>query len=111
MRRCVSNDLSSHVGGYDNDDIAEIHFPTMGVCQSTIIKELEKNVPDFGMSLFKFIHRHHLLIGKTSDCFGQDTALVIPNITWWGVQSTAGPYAFHYTRTCQSESWHWDHQR
>mmetsp|Transcript_17897 Transcript_17897/g.34029 ORF Transcript_17897/g.34029 Transcript_17897/m.34029 type:complete len:265 (+) Transcript_17897:341-1135(+) len=55
------NQVGAHVGCHDNNAIAKVHLASVRIRQVTFIKELQQNIPNIGMPLFKLIQQQHLI--------------------------------------------------
>ena len=51
----VLYDVSTNVGGHDDDGVLEVHRSTLIVGQTTVIQDLQQDVEHIGVSLFDFI--------------------------------------------------------
>src|SRR5215211_7825465 len=51
------NPLGSHVGGHDDHRVFEVHRPALGVCQASIVEDLEQYVEDVGVGLLDLVEK------------------------------------------------------
>ena len=51
------NQLGSNVAGHNDDGVFEVHRTPFTVGQATVIKDLQENVENIGVSFFNFIEQ------------------------------------------------------
>ena len=73
--------LLPNVASHDEDSVGKVHSATLAIRQTTIIHDLEEDIQDFSMCLFNLIQQHNI-VGTTSHCLRQLSALLISYITW-----------------------------
>ena len=67
--------LGAEVGGHDDDRVAEVDPPTLGVGQVPVLQDLEQDVEDLRMRLLDLVEQDHAVV-LAPDGFGQLAALV-----------------------------------
>ncbi len=72
--------MSSDVGGHDQDGIAKINLSTQAVSQSTVFQNLEEYLCNVGMGFFDFIKKDDS-VGFASNRLSQLTTFFVPNVT------------------------------
>ena len=90
----MPNNGRAHVGGHDDDGIAEIHPTALGIGEMPIFHNLKQDVEDFGMGFFDFIQEDHR-IRTAPHGFGKLTALFVAHITRRRAHQTADIMPFH----------------
>ena len=68
------------IGGHDNDGIFKVYHPPMGICDLSVIQNLQQNIEHIRMRFFQLIKQHDG-IGLSADSFRQLSRLVIAHIT------------------------------
>ena len=72
--------LRTQVRGQNQNHVAEVHGATLTISQTTIIKHLQQNIEDLGVSLLNLVQQHHG-VGATAHGLGQLTALFVTHIS------------------------------
>ena len=72
--------LRTQVRGQNQNHVAEVHGTALTVSQTTVIKHLQQNIEDLGVSLLNLVQQHHG-VGATAHGLGQLTALFVTHIS------------------------------
>ena len=53
------NHLRAEIGSHDDDRVAKVDRPTLPVCETTVIENLQQNVENVRMRFLDFIEQNH----------------------------------------------------
>ncbi|MNZ68843.1 hypothetical protein D3C78_871190 [compost metagenome] len=92
--RSAGCSLGTGVGRHDDDHVTEIRLAPVVIGQRTVVHDLQQQVEDFRMRLLDFIEQQHA-VWLLGDGFGQQTALIEPDITRRRTDQTRYGVALH----------------
>ncbi len=72
--------MRAHVGGHDDDRVAEIHRPALVVGKAPVVQYLEQDVEDVGVGLLDLVEQHHR-VGFAADRFGELAPFVVADVS------------------------------
>ena len=78
--RLLRQNVRAQVGGEDDDGIFEIDGAALTIRQTTVVENLEQHVEHILVRFFDLVEQDHL-VGTAPHGLGQDTALVVTDIT------------------------------
>src|SRR5690606_16837564 len=86
--------ISTHVGGENNDRITEIHGATQAVRHAAVFQNLEEQVHDIRVRFFDLIKEHNG-VGATPDSLTELAAFFVSHISGRAPQQTTAGEFLH----------------
>ena len=73
------NDAAAHITGHDEQRVLEVHGAPLGVCEATVLKDLQHGVEDVWVGLLDLIEEDHG-VWSSPHCLCELTALVVADV-------------------------------
>ena len=90
----VEQMLGSQIGGEDDHRIAEVHDPSLAICQPPLIEHLQEGVPHLRIGLLDLVEQDHR-VGIAAHGLGQLAALVIADVAGRRADEPGDAVALH----------------
>mmetsp|Transcript_1970 Transcript_1970/g.3278 ORF Transcript_1970/g.3278 Transcript_1970/m.3278 type:complete len:277 (+) Transcript_1970:54-884(+) len=90
----MRNLCAAHVGREDHNGVAEVHNIALGVRQTAIVQQLQKNVEDFRVGLLHLVKQHDR-VRTAPHCLGQLTTFLEANVARRGADQSRHGVLLH----------------